>query len=194
VLWFLPRQVGEVTADITIDPVGVTTFAVDEVEAEGAYVTVELEPADAADDAHWFQATSWQGGGLVLADMVEQAPGVWRSEAPVPVDGLWKTLVRLHRNGNELMAVPIWFPDDPEIGEPEIPAVDRRIDFAGESQYLLRETEEGDMPWLSPIVHGYLAATLLAWFVAFAVGVRRIGDDGVPAEREVPSDRSPQHA
>lgn len=194
VLWFLPRPVGEVTAEVSIEPVGVTTFAVDEVEAEGAYVTVELEPADAADDAHWFQATSWQGGGLVLADMVEQAPGVWRSEAPVPIEGLWKTLVRLHRNGNELMAVPIWFPDDPEIGEPEIPAVDRRIDFAAESQYLLRETEEGDMPWLSPIVHGYLAATLLAWFVAFAVGVRRIGDDGVPTEREVPSDRSPQHA
>ena len=118
VLWFLPRDAGQVTADITLERVGTTTFGVEEVEAEGAIVTVALTPADAADDAHWFQATSWQGGGLVLEDMVEIEPGVWRSEGPVPVEGLWKSLVRLHRNGSELMAAPIWFPDDPEIGEP----------------------------------------------------------------------------
>lgn len=194
VLWFLPRDTGQVTADITLDPVGTTTFGVEQVEAEGAIVTVTLSPADAADDAHWFQATSWQGGGLVLEDMVEIEPGVWRSEGPVPVEGLWKSLVRLHRNGSELMAAPIWFPDDPEIGEPEIPAVDRTIDFASETQYLLRETEEGDMPWLSPIVHGYLALTVLAWLVAFVVGVRRIGGAGTPAEEGPPVDHGPQRA
>jgi hypothetical protein len=171
VLWFLPRPVGDVRADVTIDPVGTTTFGADEVEAEGAIVTVELTPADAADDAHWFQATSWQGGGLVLAEMEEVSEGVWRSAEPVPIDGLWKTLVRLHRGGNELMAVPIWFPADPEIDEPEIPAEDRSMAFAAESQYLLRETEEGDMPWLSPVVHGYLALTGLVWFAAFAFAV-----------------------
>jgi hypothetical protein len=174
--------------------VGATTFGVDEVSAEGAFVTVALTPPDAADDAHWFQATSWQGGGLVLADMVELEPGTWRSEEPVPVEGLWKTLVRLHRGGNEMMAVPIWFPDDPEIGEPEIPAVDRTIDFASESQYLLRETEEGDLPWLSPVVHGYLALTLLGWFAAFAVGVRRIGGAGAPLDEDLPTGRAPQRA
>lgn len=45
----------------------------------------------------------------------------------------------LHRNGTEMMAVPIWFPDDPSIGEPEIPAVDRTANFASESQFLLRD-------------------------------------------------------
>jgi len=193
VLWFLPRGVGEVQADLTLEPVGVTTFGVDEVEAEGAYVTVELTPADAAENAHWFQASSWQGGGLVLAEMEEVSPGVYRSEAPVPVEGLWKTIVRLHRSGDELMAVPVWFPEDVEIDEPEIPAVDRSIAFAAETQYLLRETEEGDTPWLSPIVHGYLALTALGWFLAFAASVRRIGGAGVPAEA-APRDRSPQPA
>ena len=189
VLWFLPRNTGEVEADIALEPVGTTTFGVDEIEAEGAIVTVTLTPADAADDAHWFQATSWQGGGLVLEDMVEIEPGVWRSEGPVPVEGLWKTLVRLHRNGSELMAAPIWFPDDPEIGEPEIPAVDRTIAMGAETQYLLRETEEGDLPWLTPVVHGYLALTVLGWLLAFVVGVRRIGGAGTPAG-PVPSDRT----
>jgi len=193
VLWFLPRDVAAVRADITLERVGVTAFGADEVPAEGAVVTVELSPADAAEDAHWFQASSWQGGGLVLADMEEVEPGVYRSDAPVPIEGLWKTIVRLHRGGNELMAVSIWFPEDVAIDEPEIPAVDRSIDFAAETQYLLRETEEGDTPWLPPIVHGYLALTALAWFVAFAVGVRRIGGAGVPAVVE-PRDRSPQPA
>ena len=156
-------------------------------------VTVVLDPPDAADDAHWFQATSWQGGGLVLADMIEIAPGTWVSQSPVPVEGFWKTLVRLHRNGDELMAVPIWFPDDPEIDEPEIPAVDRTIDFASESQYLLRETEEGN-GWLSPIVHAYLGLVVLGWLVAFVVGVRRIEDDGVRTEDPTPTGRTPQAA
>ncbi|MFP5323018.1 MAG: hypothetical protein ACLGIC_14400 [Acidimicrobiia bacterium] len=194
VLWFLPRDVGDVQADVSLERVGTTTFGVDEVEAEGAVVTVALTPPDAADGAHWFQATSWQGGGLVLEDMVEVEPGVWRSEGPVPVEGLWKTLVRLHRSGDELMAVPIWFPDDPEIGEPEIPAVDRSIAFGAESQYLLRETEEGDAPWLPPVVHGYLALTALGWFAAFALAVHRIGGAAAPAAAPAPRERDPQRA
>lgn len=194
VLWFLPRDTGDVRAVVTLDRVGTTTFGVDEVEAEGAVVTVSLTPADAADDAHWFQATSWQGGGLVLEDMAEVEPGVWRSEGPVPVEGLWKTLVRLHRNGSDLMAVPVWFPDDPEIGEPEIPAVDRTIAFGSESQYLLRETEEGDLPWLSPVVHGYLGLTVLAWLLAFVYSVRRIGGAGDLAGPTPPAGPGPGEA
>ena len=188
VLAFLPRQTGDVTADITLEPA-----SSDEFEEAGAIVTVEVTPPDAADDAHWFQVTSWQGGGLVLAELEEQSPGVWVADRPVPVEGLWKTLVRLHRNGNELMAAPVWFPDDPTIDEPEIPAVDRTIDFASETQYLLRETEEGN-GWLSPIVHGYLALVLLGWLAAFTVGIRRIEDQGARVDAAPPADRSPQHA
>ncbi len=188
ILFLLPRDVGDVTASITIDPAPTAEFA----EA-GAFVTVELTPADAADDAHWFQASSWQGGGLVLADMLEIEPGVWRSETPVPIDGFWKTLVRLHRDGTEMMAVPIWFPADPEIGEAEIPAVDRIAPFASETEYLLRETEASSGP-LPALVHGYLALTVLAWLAAFVVGVRRIGDDGVPVPANGPRDRTPQPA
>ena len=186
VLAFLPRDVGDVTATVALEQA-----SSDEFDEEGAIVTATLDPPDAADDAHWFQATSWQGGGLVLADMQEIEPGVWRAEAPIPVEGLWKSLLRLHRDGNEMMAVPIWFPDDPSIGEPEIPAVDRTAEFASESQFLLRETEEGN-GWLSPIVHGYLALVLLGWFVAFAIGVRRIGGASSVAAEPAPDDRAPQ--
>ena len=188
VLAFLPRDVGDVTAAVTLDPA-----ASDEFDEAGAFVEVRLTPADAADDAHWFQATSWQGGSLVLADMVEIEPGVWRSDAPVPTEGLWKSLLRLHRDGTEMMAVPLWLPADPEIDEPEIPAVDRTEAFASESQFLLRETQEGN-GWLSPLVHGYLALTLLGWLAAFAIGVRRIGGIGAEVEADPPHDRTPQPA
>lgn len=188
VLAFLPRDVGDVTAAVTYE-----AASSEEFDEDGAFVQVELSPAGAADDAHWFQASSWQGGGRVLAEMVEVEPGLWRSSAPVPVSGLWKTLLRLHRNETEMMAVPLWFPDDPEIDEPEIPAVDKTAVFASESQYLLRETEEGN-GWLSPVVHTYLALTLLGWFAAFVIGVRRIG--GTPARVKVPTPtgRTPQPA
>lgn len=188
IVFLLPRDVGAVTADISITPASSTEF-----DEEGAFVTVELSPPDAAADAHWFQASAWQGGGLVLADMVEIEPGVYRSETPVPVSGFWKTLVRLHRNGSEMMAVPIWFPADPEIDEPEIPAVDRTAPFEAETAYLLRETEASSGP-LPVLVHGYLALTVLAWLVSFVIGVRRIGDDGSVVAIDGPIDRTPQPA
>jgi hypothetical protein len=186
VLAFLPRDVADVTAQITYEPA-----TSEEFEEEGAVITATLSPPDAADEAHWFQVSAWQGSGLVLADMEEVEPGVWRAEAPIPVEGLWKSLLRLHRNGTEMMAVPLWLPADPEIDEPEIPAEDKTEAFAGESQFLLRETEESEGP-LSPMVHGYLALTLAAWFVAFVIGVRRIGGSAVAVEGVTPDDRAPQ--
>ena len=47
-----------------------------------ATVVATLTPADAADDAYWFQASAWQGGGLELADMEPTGtPGEYRSDA-----------------------------------------------------------------------------------------------------------------
>ncbi|MBA2626298.1 MAG: hypothetical protein H0U89_11945, partial [Acidimicrobiia bacterium] len=109
--WPMPRSVGEVTAAMRVEPSG--RGAVD--------VEVDVTPADAGDGARWFQASSWQGGELALAEMEEVAPGRWASSEPVPIGGSHKSLLRLHRGG-EMMAVPVFLPDDPEIGEPEIPA------------------------------------------------------------------------
>src|SRR3546814_1489843 len=78
-------------------------------------------------------------------------PGKFRSDQAMPVDGLWKTILRLHR-GAEMMAAPIYLPADPEIGEPAIPAVDRTVSFSSEKEFLLRETTDGS-GWLSPVVH-----------------------------------------
>jgi hypothetical protein len=160
----LPRRTGDVTADVRLTPAG------------GGFVnvTATLDPPDAADDAYWLQVSSWQGGGLELSDMeATGSPGEYRSTSPVLVEGHWKTLLRLHRFG-EMMAVPIFLPDDPEIGEPEIPAIDRVAPFESERRYLLRETVDGNA-WLSPVVHAGLALVCALWAGAFVLAVRAAG-------------------
>ena len=158
------RPTGDVTASVRLEPAAAGT----------AVVVATLSPPDAAADAYWFQANAWQGGGLALADMVATGtPGEFRSADPVPVDGLWKSLLRLHR-GAEMMALPIYLPADPEIGEPEIPAVDREAAFQSERQFLLRETHPGN-GWLSPVVHLYLVGVCAAWAGAFVLAVGSAG-------------------
>ena len=161
------RPTGDVEAAIHLEPAG------------DGLVVVEatLSPTDAAEDAYWFQASAWQGGGLELADMEPTGePGTYRSAEPVPADGLWKTLLRLHR-GTEMMAVPVYLPADPEIDEPEIPAVDRTAAFESERDYLLRETHSGN-GWLSPAIHLTLVGVCVMWALAFVAAVRHLSGDG----------------
>lgn len=170
------RPTGDVEAAVHLEPAAGGT----------AYVEATLAPSDAADDAYWFQATSWQGGGLKLAEMEPTGqPGEYRSAEPVPIDGLWKTLLRLHR-GAEMMAVPIYLPADPDIDEPAFPAVDRNVPFASEKEFLLRETHEGN-GWLSPVIHLTLVAVCALWALAFVVAVRNLlarGSSAEPTSRE----------
>lgn len=156
------------------------------LDASGGAAVVEatLTPTDAADDARWFQATAWQGGTLVLADMVPTGePGVYRSDRPIPVDGRAKSLLRLHV-GSAMVAVPIYLPADPAIDEAEIPAVDRSAPFERETRYLLRETKAGP-PTAARIMAVAWVAIVGLWAAAFAVTVRRLAVDEAVAPAEV---------
>jgi hypothetical protein len=166
----MPRRVGDVRADLTLD----------QTASGRAYVNVTLDPPDAADDAKWFQAVNWQGGELLLAEMKEVGPGQYRSEEPVIVTGKGKTLVRLHRGG-ELMAFPVRLPADPEIGEPEIPADARAGPFVGEKEFLMREAEAGG-GWLAPAIYVLLSGMAAAWVAGFVLASQRVrpGDTGSP--------------
>ncbi len=168
----MPRPAGDVSADM----------ALEQVDEDNVIVTMVLDPPDAAEGARWFQAINWQGGELRLAEMEAVAPGVYRSSEPVMVTGRGKTMVRLHR-GAEMMAFPVRMPEDPEIGEPEIPAVDRSQPFVTEQQFLLREQQEG-RAWLSWSVHTLFFLIAATWIVAFVVASRRISPPGPGARRE----------
>jgi hypothetical protein len=171
----LPRQVGDVMADITLE----------ETEPGRVLVTVELDPPDAAEEARWFMVGSWQHGGRESARMLAQGDGVYTAERDISVEGWAKSLLRLHR-GAEMMTVPIRLPADPEIGEPEIPAVDRVAPFEEETRYLLRETTEGP-PLMAPAVKGLFVVLVGAWVTAFAVAGSRIaGGRGTLAAGDEP--------
>jgi hypothetical protein len=168
----MPRHVGDVQASVSIEDAGRRAATALAPATEQAYVDVRLDPPNAARAARWFQATSWQGGGLVLSEMREVAAGHYRSAEPVPVGGRWKTLVRLHRGG-ELMTVPVFLPADAEIGKAEISAVDRTQPFQSEKTYLLRETH-GNGGAVAALVYALLTLAMVAWIGSFVVACARL--------------------
>ncbi|HVF75928.1 MAG TPA: hypothetical protein VM938_12855 [Acidimicrobiales bacterium] len=155
-----PRNVGDVTADIRFVPRG-----------DRADLEVVLDPPDAADDVRWFQVMTWQGGGHEALDLQEAGAGRWVLASAVPLTGPGKTVLRLHR-GDELMAVPLRFPADPEIGEPAIEPVSRRAAFEPETRYLLREQRPGAQGF-AYVVYGLDVLILLSWSAALVLAVRR---------------------
>jgi hypothetical protein len=144
-------------------------------------VYVTLNHAGAADDARWFQASTWQGGDLVLAKMVPVGTDKqhYVSDKPLPVFGPGKTLVRLHK-GSRMMAVPVHFPADPEINKPEIAAVDRTAPFLREGRYLMRESH-GGAAWFAIIIYVLLAGVACVWVAAFVIAASRVPREQAPA-------------
>ncbi|HUF32686.1 MAG TPA: hypothetical protein VMN58_05710 [Acidimicrobiales bacterium] len=157
-----PRPVGDVTAEVTLDW----------VDDERAVVSVRLDPADAAEDARWFTAGSWQWGGRTIAHMERVGPGEYRAPEALQLTGGAKSLLRLHR-GAEMMAVPIRLPADEEYGLDEIPAEDRTAPFVREQQFLQREAE-GEMGAFAVAVLAMVAVLGTAWVVTLGLAARAV--------------------
>ena len=83
--------------------------------------TVRLDPPDAAEDAEWFNATAWQGGGSVVDSLRKTGPGVYETTKPIPVHDNWKSTLRLHKD-RQVAGLPIFMPADEAIPVEEIPA------------------------------------------------------------------------
>ncbi len=156
-------------ADVTVTAAG----------AHEAYLTVRLDPASAADSVAWFNVTSWQGGDLVaghglrLTLLKKQADGSWRTAGPVPVDGDYKTVLRL-ATGTSQQAVPIYLPEDKAIPAALVPASPHFTrSFVQDQKILQREAVGGSMAWkhTAYYVLGFLA---LLWVASLSLGLRRL--------------------
>jgi hypothetical protein len=114
-----------------------------------AYVTVELDPADAAEGARWFEAMAWQGGGFVTHRMEKVADGTYRSADALPMYGKWKSMIRLHQGQRDLVSMWVYAPADPAIEKPAVQVSDgQTVGFVDEQQVLRRE-ERTDVPrWM----------------------------------------------
>lgn len=93
------------------------------------YVTadVRFNPPDVVgDNPNWVSVLGWQGGlvnerGQFVDNLEKVGSGHYVSTQPMPVDGTWKTLLRVH-DGKTFTAVPIYLAGDPGIGAEEVPA------------------------------------------------------------------------
>ncbi len=159
----LPRNVGPVSATVRLEQVG-----------SMANVEVVLDPPDAARNANAFAVSSWQGGSeIVQADLEPAGPGRYLSSRPVPVTGSWKTMVSLQR-GDQVMAVPVYLPADPEIGAPAVPALPERTErFVRNTTILLREVRPGPAGAAVAAYSG-LATLVAIWVALIVVGARRV--------------------
>jgi hypothetical protein len=127
--------------------------------------TITLTPAGAADDAAWFTATSWQGGGEVVDRLRKTGPGTWETTKPLPVHDSWKTTLRLQR-GSDVLGLPVYMPEDNAIPAKEIPAdASFTRSFVLDKKLLQREQKHGVPSYLwtlAYVVVGLLAALALA--------------------------------
>jgi hypothetical protein len=137
--------------------------------------TVRLEPTDAADGARWLTMTSWQGKQASVVQPLEATgPGEYRTTEPVPVDGTWKTILRLHRD-DEVLGLPVYLPEDPAIPAKEVPAtasIDRA--FVLDKKNLQREQKSGVSGVLTTGAFIAVALLALALLAVLFWGLRRV--------------------
>ncbi len=114
-----------------------------------AYVTVKLQPADAAEGARWFEAMAWQGSGFMTHRMVKVADGTYRSADALPMYGKWKSMIRLHQGQRDLVSMWVYAPEDAAIEKAAVQVSDgQTVQFIDEQQVLRRE-ERTDVPrWM----------------------------------------------
>jgi cation diffusion facilitator CzcD-associated flavoprotein CzcO len=140
---------------------------------------VTVSPATEPDGADWFGIVAWQGGAPVAhASLLREGPGTYRSSAPVPAGGGWKTLVIEYR-GDVLEAAPVALPPDFQYGLPQVdtPLAPRTSAFVPASRLLTREAHGG--PWwpAAPIL-AFFGLMAVVWTVALAAVCGRLSAAG----------------
>jgi len=178
---------------VTDEPKGYTaTVALTEVQPppdREVRASVSIDPPEAADDAAWVQMTSWQGGGLEVDRLKQTGPGTYESTRAVPVHSDWKTLLRLHE-GNSLLAVPVYLPEDTAIPAPEVKAEPQFTrTFVDETTILQRELKDDVPGWISVVAPLIVLAISLSFVFALAWGLGRAAGGAGGGQSQPPRDR-----
>jgi hypothetical protein len=145
----------------------------------GRYVQahITLDPRTAADQKKWLTVTAWQGGGLVVDRLKQDGRGIYDTTKPIPVNGDWKALLRLHK-GNSLLGTPIYLPNDPAIPAKEVPArANLTRPLVSDHKILQRESKSAS-GFLPKFAYGAVLAVALALCALMAWGLRRLARDG----------------
>jgi hypothetical protein len=100
----------------------------------------------------------------VLDPLEKLSEGVYRTTQPIPVYGGWKATFRIQQ-GDSLISMPIFMPEDQAIPAPEVPAkASFTRGFLSDKKVLQREQKKG--------VPGFL--TLAAYLTVLAIALTLI--------------------
>jgi hypothetical protein len=167
------RQADPANVTLTAAPAGParleTTREGVAVPEQPVWLSLTVSPAAAPDGADWFGVVAWQGGAPVQhAVLLQEAPGRYRSSAPVPAGGGWKTLVILYR-GDVLEAAPVAMPPDIQYALPQVPAplAPRTTAVVPASSVLMREAHGGPR-WPAAAILAFFALMAAVWIAALA--------------------------
>lgn len=176
--WHLPlRSAPAATATLRTQTVGQAAFTTDSAGQIALHRNVSLDltiqPASAAAHPDWLTVVAWQGHAPVrVIDLKSMGAGRYRSAETIPVGGSWKSLVFLAR-GDEVAAVPVDMPADPDYGLPGIAApADRTETLVPASHWLMRETH-GGVIWPALLATVIFALAVVSWVVALCVAYWR---------------------
>jgi hypothetical protein len=149
-----------------------------------ASLLVKLDPPSLANDVAWFNVTSWQGGDLVagnglrITEMDKVGPGTYRSHGPVPVDGDYKTVLRLaHATAQE--AVPIYLPEDKAIPAVGVAADPHFVRAFVPDHVILQREQVGGSPALKHSAYAILGFLTLLWIATLSLGLQRLDRSAV---------------
>jgi hypothetical protein len=145
----------------------------------GRYVQarVTLDPRTAAKESKWVSVTAWQGGGLVVNRLKKLGEGVYETTKPIPVNGDWKALLRVHK-GDAILGAPIYLPDDPAIPAKGVPAkAEFTRPLTSDHKILQRESKSasGILPMLA---YGAVLFVALGLCALMGWGLYRLARDG----------------
>jgi hypothetical protein len=105
------------TATVTLAPLAPVAGR-DDAHRE-AVATVRFSDAALAKRAQLRQVLAWQGGNRVSRQLDEIAPGVYRTDGPVPLYGDYKTNLRL-QSGRSFVSLPLHLPREPSVPTPGV--------------------------------------------------------------------------
>jgi hypothetical protein len=144
-------------------------------------VTARITPASAAQDPNWLHVIAWQGEQkLVLRKLESVGGGVYRTSAPVPAGGSWKTMLQLHRDAS-LLSAGVYLPGDSAIPAKEIPLRPKVTrEFVYDHDLLQRERKK-DVPAVLPaIAYGIVGAIVLVFIAMLGWSLARLARGFAP--------------
>lgn len=157
--------------------VGAVDVTLGEIDDGFATLDVRLDP-DLVEDAYWFEAMAWQGDGFVRSEFDEIEPGLYRSQEPLPLEGTWKTLVRIQLPLHTQVSAPVYMPADPAVPVPAYDAASGPRDFIEEKLILQRELRDDAPVWWWSVAYVIVALVFAGLFAAVALAYSVAGRPG----------------